>query len=143
MLVFDAHLDLAWNAIDWNRDLRLPCSEIRQVEQAAGYTDKGRGCNTVSFPELRRGKIVTVIATLLPRLLRIGAMPAIQRYASMAGAYGAAYGQLYFYEGMVQEGHLRWIRDWPTLDAHVKEWEADETSKTRPLGFILSMEGAD
>ena len=143
MLVFDAHLDLAWNAIDWNRDLRLPCSEIREIEQAAGYTDKGRCCNTVSFPELRRGKIVTVIATLLPRLLRIGAMPAIQRYAQMAAAYGAAHGQLRYYEGMVQEGHLRWIKDAQTLDKHIREWEADENSTTRPLGFILSMEGAD
>jgi membrane dipeptidase len=143
MLVFDAHLDLAWNAIDWNRDLRLSCAEIRQLENDAGMTDKGRGCNTVSFPELRRGRVVTVIATLLPRLLRIGAMPAVQRYASMAAAYGAAHGQLRYYEGMVQEGQLRWIRDWPTLDRHIREWEADETSATRPLGFILSMEGAD
>ncbi len=143
MLAFDAHLDLAWNALDWNRDLRLSCAEIRQRETDAGMTDKGRCCNTVSFAELRRGKITTFIATLLPRLLRIGAMPAIQRFASMMGAYGAAYGQLYYYEGMVQEGHLRWIRDWPTLDAHVKEWESDENSATSPLGFILSMEGAD
>src|SRR5205085_2941210 len=30
-----------------------------------------------------------------------------------------------------------------TLDAHIREWEADENSTTRPLGFILSMEGAD
>src|SRR5919204_3761898 len=110
MIVFDAHLDLAWNALDWNRDLRLPVSEIRARE--ADMTDKGRGCNTVAFPELRRGKVVVFIATLLPRLLRIGAMPAIQRYTSMAAAYGAAYGQLFYYEGMVQEGHLRWLRDW-------------------------------
>ena len=89
MLIFDAHLDLAWNAIDWNRDLRLPCERIRQIETDAGYTDKGRCCNTVSFPDLRRGKVTTFIATLLPRLLRIGAMPAIQRYTSMEGAYAA------------------------------------------------------
>src|SRR2546423_15624614 len=143
MIIFDARLDLAWNAIDWNRDLRTPCDVIRQVERDAGMTDKGRACNTVSFPDLRRGKVVIFIATLLPRLLRIGAMPAIQRYASMVAAYGAAYGQLYYYKGLVQEGHLRWIRDWPTLDAHIRAWEADEESATRPLGFILSMEGAD
>src|ERR1043166_8201127 len=106
MIVFDAHLDLAWNAIDWNRDLRLSCEQIRKIETDAGYTDKGRCCNTVSFPDLRRGKIIIVIATLLPRLLRIGAMPAIQRYNSMSAAYGAGYGQLRYYEGMVQEGHL-------------------------------------
>jgi membrane dipeptidase len=167
MIIFDAHLDLAWNAIDWNRDLRLPCEKIRQLEKDAGYTDKGRGCNTVSFPDLRRGKVCIFIATLLPRLLRIGAMPAIQRYAHMEAAYGAAHGQLRYYEGMVQSGHLRWIKDWPTLESHVGEWKAAADtlsplgtggdgmsaplsplgrgagSEGPPLGFILSMEGAD
>ena len=33
-LIFDAHLDLAWNAIDWNRDLRQPVAEIRRREQS-------------------------------------------------------------------------------------------------------------
>src|ERR1041384_6456318 len=97
MIIFDAHLDLAWNALDWNRNLQLPCAEIRRIESEAGYTDKGRCCNTVSFPDLRRGKVVTFVATLLPRLLRIGAMPAIQRFSSMAAAYGAAYGQMFYY----------------------------------------------
>src|SRR5262249_14019243 len=92
MLIFDAHLDLAWNAIDWNRDLRLPVAEIRRREQ--GMEGKGRGCNTVSFPELRRGKVAIFIATLLARLLRVGSIPMIQRYASMEAAYAAAHGQL-------------------------------------------------
>jgi len=65
MIIFDAHLDLAWNAIDWNRDLLLPVAEIRRREREQGLTDKGRGCNTVSFPELRRGQVAVFIATLL------------------------------------------------------------------------------
>src|SRR4029453_5050534 len=125
MLVFYAHLDLAWNAIDWNRDLRLPCERIRQIEIDAGYTDKGRCCNTVSFPDLRRGKVVIFIATLLPRLLRIGAMPAIQRFSSMAADYGAAYGQMFYYHGLEQEGLLRQIKNAAQLDAHIKDWKAD------------------
>ena len=40
LLGADAHLDLAWNAIDWNRDLRLSCEQIRQIETDAGMTDK-------------------------------------------------------------------------------------------------------
>ena len=37
MIVFDAHLDLAWNAIDWNRDLKLPVADIRRrVAHVAG-----------------------------------------------------------------------------------------------------------
>ena len=40
-LIFDVHLDLSLNAIEWNRDLTLPISEIRALEE--GRTDmKGR-----------------------------------------------------------------------------------------------------
>ena len=141
MIVFDAHLDLAWNAIDWNRDLRLPVADIRKAEQ--GMSGKGRGCNTVSFPDLRRGKVGLFIATLLARLFRANAMPAIQRYSSMPAAYAAAYGQLAYYRALEQEGLLRWIKDAAALDAHVRAWQQDENSTTEPLGFILSMEGAD
>jgi membrane dipeptidase len=142
MIVFDAHLDLAWNAIDWNRDLRLPVAEIRRREQEEGLTGKGRGCNTVSFVELRRGKVAIFIATLLARLLRPNLMPTIQRYTSMQAAYAAAHGQLAYYRALEQEGLLRWIKDGPTLEAHVRAWEASEEGD-QPLGFILSMEGAD
>jgi membrane dipeptidase len=143
MIIFDAHLDLAWNAIDWNRDLRLSVGKIRQAEKEAGMTGKGRGCNTVSFPDLRRGKVALFIATLLPRLLRIGAMPAIQRYSSMQAAYAAGCGQLAYYRALEKEGLLRWIKDAAALEAHVRDWVANENSATLPLGFILSMEGAD
>jgi membrane dipeptidase len=141
MLLFDAHLDLAWNAIDWNRDLRLPVTEIRRSEQ--GMDVKGRGCNTVSFPELRRGKVALFIATLLPRLLRPGLIPMVQRFNSMTAAYAAAHGQLAYYRALEQEGLLRWIKDAASLDAHVRAWRQNEDSSTLPLGFILSMEGAD
>src|SRR5256714_14523437 len=140
MLIFDAHLDLAWNAIDWNRDLRLPAAEIRRREQEQGMTDKGRGCNTVSFAELRRGKVALFIATLLARLLRPNLMPAIQRYSSMEAAYAAAYGQLAYYRALEQQGVLHWIKNSAALDAHVRAWQAD-TGGEEPLGFILSMEG--
>ena len=29
MLIFDAHLDLALNGVDWNRDLRCDVAELR------------------------------------------------------------------------------------------------------------------
>jgi len=142
MLTFDAHLDLAWNALDWNRDLRLPVSEIRQRERDQNMTDKGRGVNTVSFPELRRGNIGIFIATLLARLYKPGVgLAAVNRYSSMEAAYAAAYGQLAYYRALEQEGHLRWIKDWPSLEAHVRAWLAGGDKE--PLGFILSMEGAD
>src|SRR5262245_35303678 len=41
-LIFDAHLDLAWNALDWNRDLRLSVADIRKREKEQQMTGKGR-----------------------------------------------------------------------------------------------------
>jgi len=155
MLIFDAHLDLAWNAIDWNRDLLLSVPEIRRKELAGDALDfKSRGRGSVSFPELRRGGIGIFIATLLARQFQPSRMPAIQRYTSMEAAYAAAMGQLAYYRALEEVGHLRWIKDSGALKQHVEEWlnedrgtrraepEADLRSKL-PLGFILSMEGAD
>ncbi len=143
MLIFDAHLDLAWNALDWNRDLRLPAADVRRRERQQNMTDKGRGEGTVTFPELRRGEVGIFIATLLARLARPNLNPSIQRYESMEAAYAAAYGQLAYYGVMEQQGHLRWIQGVPSLDAHVRAWEAPGGADKEPLGFILSMEGAD
>src|SRR5262245_7404962 len=102
MIVFDAHLDLAWNAIDWNRDLRLPMTNIHRREVEQRLESKGRGCGTVSFPELHRGKVAIFIATLLARLLRPNLIPAIQRYESMPAAYAAAHKQLAYYRALEQ-----------------------------------------
>jgi membrane dipeptidase len=141
MLIFDAHLDLAWNAIDWNRDLLQPVATIRESER--GIAEKSRGQNTVAFPDLRHGKVAVFIATLLARQLRPTHVPAFQRYSSMVTAYGATQGQMAYYRALQQQGVLRWIKDWPSLDAHIKAWKVDEEATIQPLGFILSMEGAD
>src|SRR5262245_15044199 len=119
-LIFDAHLDLAWNALDWNRDLKLPVAEIRQHEKALGMTQKGRGCGTVSFHALRQGRVGLFIATLLARLIRPNLMPAIQRYEAMEGAQAAAYGQLAYYRTLEKMGLLRWIKDARSLQTHVE-----------------------
>jgi membrane dipeptidase len=142
MIIFDAHLDLAWNAIDWDRDLLQAVAEIRRREQAQGMTGKGRGWNTVAFPELRRGKVALFIATLLARTVRPDRVPAFQRYSSMEAAYAAAYGQLAYYRALEQQGILVGIKDEHGLATHVRAWEMHEQGE-HPLGFILSMEGAD
>lgn len=139
MLIFDAHLDLAWNAIDWNRDLTLTLAEVRKREE--GMSGKQRGCNTVTFPEMRKGCVGICIATLLARLLR-DTMPPLQRYQSMTSAYAAAIAQLTYYRQLELQGWLRWVRTVADLDSHLDDWGKPTTSQA-PLGFILSMEGAD
>src|SRR5947207_9740174 len=71
MLMFDAHLDLSMNALEWNRDLTRPIEEIRERE--ADRTDKpDRGRGTVSFPEMRRGRVGICVATQIARYVDRG-----------------------------------------------------------------------
>ncbi|MCA9045473.1 MAG: peptidase M19, partial [Planctomycetaceae bacterium] len=88
MLIFDAHLDLAWNAVEWNRDLELPIEEVRLFEKQ--YTDIVPGDCTITYPEMQRGNLGLVVATLLPRLHR--KEKPLTFYQSRESAYAASYG---------------------------------------------------
>jgi membrane dipeptidase len=66
MLLFDAHLDLGMNALEWNRDYTRPLHEIRGRErEQTARPDRGK--NTVCFPEMRKGQIGLCVATLIGR----------------------------------------------------------------------------
>jgi membrane dipeptidase len=145
MLIIDAHLDLSMNALQWNRDLLLSTYTLRTQEQfVAG---KGRAQGTVAFPELRRGRVFLSVATLIAR--STGRTVPHFDFHSPTQAYGMAHGQLAYYRALEQLGHVRIISDVASLDAHTAEWQAwdathlAETEETPPLGFVISMEGAD
>jgi len=144
MLIFDAHLDIAWNALEWNRNLELECSQIREHEKH--YPEIVPGDCTVSYPALKAGRIGLGIYTLLPRLHR--KEKALTFYQSRESAHAAALGQLGYYRAMCRKGVLREIADKATLKAHYDLWQAaiakkpSDLSNDPALGFILSMEGA-
>ncbi len=140
MLIIDAHLDLAWNALQWNRNLHKSVNTIRTQE--SGMTEKARAQNTVAFPEMRRGRVGLSIATLLARSTGKN-VPHID-YDSPEQANAIAHGQLAYYRALERGGHARVITDAAALDQHVAQWQAaDAEIKSLPLGFIISMEGAD
>src|SRR5450759_5217011 len=107
MIIFDSHLDLSWNALGWNRNLRLSVEEIRAAE--AGMTERGRGTNTVSFPEMRRGEVAICLATLLARSNPTGR--SILDYRTQEIAYSVAQGQLAYYRALAEYGVCRLVRD--------------------------------
>src|SRR5215467_1712656 len=143
--LIDAHLDLAWSAMYFNRDLLQPIARVRQCE--AGMTDElSRGLNTVSFPELRKANIPICIATLMARsgpdkLPYTQPKRADLDYAEQRIAYAHAQGQLAYYRLLEREGHLRILKTRSDLVAHWDAWQ--ENRGTTPLGVILGMEGAD
>src|SRR5882724_7020315 len=130
MLIFDAHLDLAMNALEWNRDLRRPLDEIRQREK--GLTDKpDRGNATVSFPEMRRGGIGLCVATQIARYVEPG--NPLPGWHSPEQAWAQTQGQLAWYRAMEECGQMVQIKDATSLTRHLQLWE-DAVQASAGLG---------
>ena len=137
-LIFDAHLDLSMNALEWNRDLRWTVEEIRQSEQ--GMTDKpDRAKGTVSLPSMREGNIGLCVATLIGRYVKPGSK--LPGWKSPEQAWAQTQGQLAWYMAMEEAGEMVQIRTSGALEKHIENWERNPGSS--PVGYILSLEGAD
>ena len=156
IFILDAHLDLAMNALEWNRDYTRPLAEIREREQGmADKPDRGRG--TVCFPEMRRGGIGVCVATQIGRFVKRG--NPLPGWHSPEQAWAQTQGQLAWYRAMEERGEMKQIRTRGELQAQVELWkrgspepqrvrkvEAPASMENRapwPIGYILSLEGAD
>ena len=143
--IFDAHLDLAWNALQWGRDLTQPLEVVRGSE--SHMTDhRARGRGTVTLPEMRRGRIGVCLGTVLARA-KPNVCPAAGfsrrdlDFRTQSMAYAMAQGQLAYYRALEQDGYVRLIRTAENLRQHWHDWT--RASAAAPLGLILAMEGAD
>jgi membrane dipeptidase len=139
MFTIDAHLDLAMNAMEWNRDLQRPVREIREREK--GMTDKpDRGNNVVSFEELRKGDIGLVVATQIARY--VAPDNKLPGWHSPEQAWAQTQAQLAWYKAMEEAGELTQIKDLDILEKHLAYWKNGPHDK-KAIGYILSLEGAD
>jgi membrane dipeptidase len=135
MFIVDAHLDLAMNAMEWNRDLRSPIADIRFREH--GQTDKrDRGLNTVCFPEMQKGNIGLCVATLIARYVK--AKNLLPGWYSPEQAWAQTQGQLAWYTEMERQGYLKQLSSSNAVKHHVEHWKNGDA-----IGFVLSLEGAD
>lgn len=140
MFIIDAHLDLSMNALEWNRDLTRPIEEINARE--ASLSDKpDRGKATVSLAELRKGNIGLVVATQIARYVAPG--NALPGWHSPHQAWAQTQGQLAWYNAMEEAGEMVQIKDVASLDKHVSLWQDNSSENKKPIGYILSLEGAD
>lgn len=140
LLIIDLHLDLSMNALEWNRDLRVSVEEINRRE--AGMTDKpDRGNATISFDELRRGNFGIVVATQIARY--VAPDNPLPGWKSPEQAWAQTQGQLAWYKAMEEDGHMIMIRTKEELDAHLVMWNNGEPNDNKPIGYVLSIEGAD
>ena len=121
MFIVDAHLDLAYNAVR-GRQVQLPA-----IEQ----TPDGEGVPTVGLPDLRKGGVGLICATIFCQ----PALPNQPGYTSAEQAAAVAREQLAWYRTQVREGRMRLLlcrNDIPQYDG-----------RGGPQDAILLLEGAD
>ena len=140
MFTIDAHLDLSMNAMEWNRDLRQPVMDIRKRE--TGLTDKpDRAKSTVALPELRKGNIGLVVATQSARY--VAPHHPLPGWHSPEQAWAQTQAQLAWYKAMEAAGEMVMIKNKTDLENHLALWLNGEPNDKKPIGYILSLEGAD
>ncbi|MFQ5398254.1 MAG: dipeptidase [Anaerolineae bacterium] len=139
MFIVDAHLDLAYNALNNGRDLRLPVPEIRQREGKKPAS----GLATVSLPDLRAAGVGLVFGSLfvMPAHAQEGALAGEIVYRDAAEAHRHALVQLDYYHRLAdEEPYVRLVGSSRDLEAVV----ASHQPGGEPLlGILPLMEGAD
>jgi membrane dipeptidase len=140
MRFVDAHLDIAYNALEYGRDLILSVNQIRESEQP----DFHRGVATVSFPQLREAGGVLLFGTLFTASAQAsGVMGSSNRfsYGNQEQAHQQAMEQLDYYHRIVdvEQNNLRLVTSLIDLEAVLDSQQNEDPL----LGIVILMEGAD
>ncbi len=134
--IVDSHLDLAENVTLFGRDLTLTVAEMRAAEKLTGRQA------TVSLPELRRGGIAVVVATVTPGFraedIHVDFVPRSAIYAAPEEAEAQALTQIALYEKWEDWGYVRLLKSVNDLEDHLQLWQDDRTP-----GLVMLMESAD
>ena len=124
-LIIDLHLDLAWDALYWNRDLTLTAHQVREQEaneppQVA--EDHSCGLCTATFPELRRGGVGIILSTIMSRIQsRTGRMRDGMR--TQEQSIGMGRGHLAYYQAMAQRGEIKSVQGLSDLEEGIQAWK--------------------
>ena len=140
-VIVDAHEDLAWNMVTFERDYTRTIEQTRQLE-GAGPTVEHNGQTLLGWPDWIEGEVGLIFATLYasPEHMRYGPWDFVT-YRDEEEAFRRYWRQLDIYHRWFDDNHdkFRLIDEGAGLAAHFEEWNEGE----RRLGVVLLMEGAE
>jgi membrane dipeptidase len=144
VIIVDAHEDLAWNALTFERDYTLSVVETRSRESGK-EAPQHNGHTLLGWPEWVRGRVALVFATLFaaPARTRKGAWDT-QCYDTVEGAHQLYRNSLDYYLRLEGEhpDKFRRILSQADMDQHLGEWEGERLGEPK-VGLVILMEGAD
>ncbi len=149
MLIFEGHLDIAYNALFHEREATWTVEETR-LREAEPACEDGRGQCTVSLPELRQAGVAVAVTTLLGRAKpwvlpgRPGAVGGGD-WPTQRMVHAMAHAHLAYYRSLETAGEVNLIRTRRELRACWDRWSAAAPGEraSLPVGLIITMECAD
>jgi membrane dipeptidase len=136
-LFVDAHQDIAYNFINFQRDFQEDLAAIRQRESGTQHETRN-GIATSTLAATLQGGIGLVFATLFvsPHWGGFGRL-----YHNQQQAHEQAIEQLQYYTRLLAHSQIRGVRTLADLEATAATWDAPPHQRT--LGVVFLMEGAD
>lgn len=145
MIIVDAHQDIAYNAVSFNRDYTLPAYKKRRLEVQTPSA-KGPGRAMLGLPDALIGRVGVAFATLfvMPAESTFLAGYPQPYYRDARQAYDLASKQVDYYERLADDNEqVQLIKAGTDLDAVLATWEPDKPLTARQQGLVMLMEGAD
>jgi membrane dipeptidase len=146
--LIDAHEDLAYNALTFQRDYRRSAYETRKIEAGTPQEQAAGGC-LLGWPEYQQGQVALAIGSLftVPQKYLMGNWEN-QNYASDEQAIRLIHGQIDFYRRLTDQSPdlFRLVRTRGDLEALLAPWDqapASPPERVLPVGLIMSIEGAE
>jgi membrane dipeptidase len=150
LIIVDAHRDIAYEALDADRDYRRSVAETRALEAAVSHPNR-KGLATTGLPDAIEGGIALVGATIFtePSSYVPWGSDQTHNYSALSydtpeEAHSAAMKQLEWYRRFVEQvPNAKLVLTKTDLDVVLSTWVEGKDPAKRQQGFVLLMEGAD
>lgn len=152
MMIIDAHEDIAYNALEEGRDIRVSAYTTRRREARKHLKVIGsdpsarerRGIAMSGLPDLRRGGFAVIFGVIFAMPARGPEDKGVLSYHSVDEAYIVGRNQMDYYRRLAEEPGISLIKSKQDLQEVLMAWEyTREDDSERPLGIVPLMEGAD
>jgi len=148
MFIIDAHQDLAYNALNFQRDYTRSAAETRKHERAAGsQTPLHNGNTLLGWQDFQDGRVAVIFSTLFaaPARRSIGTWDRVT-YRDAEEARRHYLAQLDVYHRMVDSHPDKYmlIETRQDLTECLAAWNGEPgPDNGRPVGLVILMEGAE
>lgn len=143
-IVLDAHQDIAYNYVVYQRDFMQSALVKRRYEDHSPEAMFLRGIATTGLPETILGRVGVIFATLFvcPSWSKFSEPPI--SYETPQEAFTKAMTQLDYYHRLADDDpRLVLIQSATDLQTVLQSWQANTTIQDHKLGLVILMEGAD